>query len=411
MKHNQIIGSIFILIVFGIFISCSQNGREILKKSYNKCQSIQNGHYKMEKSLKLMSSVDTLKISNSSHFKKFPQDSIYTFLFHSKLTKPIKSDKISSLNLLYTGTDLISYSNDYKTTMSKNKELSSIYSFRKNPALSSYLPITNTSSFPLFNDSLLSVVGEKIKFMGIETINNQECYHVKVELGSEFDTSTIRKYCVGIEYNYWINNVDFIPLQFTIKKNFWVNNDTINQFEKYKLTYYKLNHLINDSIFTINSLPSENPPKEFNKSFSLNILEKGVKAPDWEILTTKGKRVKCSDLKGELTLLEFIFSSCPPCIEQLPHINSLNNKFKPLGLNVVVISVIDNMNDLIYNQNKYHLNCTVGKSEQNVLLDYKVTKYPTTYLINKDGKIIYGTIGVLGMKELTYLRNTIIKSL
>ncbi|HRW21671.1 MAG TPA: hypothetical protein P5509_06840, partial [Bacteroidales bacterium] len=64
-------------------ISCSEpNAEDILKKSYEKCQSIENGYYEMTSYMKYMSNNDTTSSSYTCYFKKLADDSIYSAAFH-----------------------------------------------------------------------------------------------------------------------------------------------------------------------------------------------------------------------------------------------------------------------------------------------------------------------------------------
>ena len=56
MKINSFITAI---IFSSLLISCGPDVKEILKKSYDKCQSIQNGYYEMTRFIKLADGKET----------------------------------------------------------------------------------------------------------------------------------------------------------------------------------------------------------------------------------------------------------------------------------------------------------------------------------------------------------------
>ena len=71
---------IFVLIGSLLFTSCQPNAAEILKKSFKKCQSIENGYYEMTHYMKYMSGSDTSISSYMCYFKKLPDDTLSMFI-------------------------------------------------------------------------------------------------------------------------------------------------------------------------------------------------------------------------------------------------------------------------------------------------------------------------------------------
>lgn len=79
------------LILSSLLISCGPDVKEILKKSYDKCQSIQNGYYEMTRSMSLTDGEDSSINSYTCYFEKLSQrdpfgekDSLYSTAFHNK---------------------------------------------------------------------------------------------------------------------------------------------------------------------------------------------------------------------------------------------------------------------------------------------------------------------------------------
>ncbi len=50
------------------------------------------------------------------------------------------------------------------------------------------------------------------------------------------------------------------------------------------------------------------------------LVKIGQQAPDFESMTADGKKIKLSELKGKIVMLQFTASWCSVCIKEMPHI-------------------------------------------------------------------------------------------
>ena len=117
----------------------------------------------------------------------------------------------------------------------------------------------------------------------------------------------------------------------------------------------------------------------------------------------KGKDLNGNDVddslfaKNKVTVVNFWFSGCKPCVGELSKLNELNEKLKEMGGEVVGINTdtLDNNEAGIkeakeilkaqgasYKNLTFDSNSTVGKYAGNIMA------FPTTVLVDKDGNII-----------------------
>ena len=117
----------------------------------------------------------------------------------------------------------------------------------------------------------------------------------------------------------------------------------------------------------------------------------------------KGKDLDGNDVddslfaKNKVTVVNFWFSGCKPCIGELSKLNELNEKLKEMGGEVVGINTdtLDNNEAGIkeakeilkaqgasYKNLTFDSNSTVGKYAGNIMA------FPTTVLVDKDGNIV-----------------------
>lgn len=58
----------------------------------------------------------------------------------------------------------------------------------------------------------------------------------------------------------------------------------------------------------------------------------GQRAPDFTLTTLDGQPVSLADFRGQVVLIEFWQSTCPDCLEALPHTAELARRFQDRGL-------------------------------------------------------------------------------
>ena len=111
-------------------------------------------------------------------------------------------------------------------------------------------------------------------------------------------------------------------------------------------------------------------------------------------------------LDNGIVLLDFWSIYCVACIEEMPSIIELHNKYKDRGLTVLGINLdsfgvrrvkrfIDGM--------KYEIPFPVIiDRKREIAGSYKVSMLPTTILIGSDGKIVYNHIGYKPGDEIKF---------
>lgn len=114
-------------------------------------------------------------------------------------------------------------------------------------------------------------------------------------------------------------------------------------------------------------------------------------------------------LRGHYVLIDFWGSWCNPCIELIPKLRELNDTYKDLGLKMLSIGVddqnnFDKMRAIIQDERMDWLHVFSAFGDQNALnIQYSVTCFPTTILIDPNGKIIYRGCGIQDFPQIVGL--------
>jgi len=118
-------------------------------------------------------------------------------------------------------------------------------------------------------------------------------------------------------------------------------------------------------------------------------LTVGQIAPEISLIDKDGNTVTLSSLKGKVVLVDFWASWCGPCKATLPAVVKLYNKFKDQGFDVLGVSLDTDKSAWLRTAKEYKLPYTlVNDAGSNAATDYGVYAIPTSFLVDKTGKII-----------------------
>lgn len=119
------------------------------------------------------------------------------------------------------------------------------------------------------------------------------------------------------------------------------------------------------------------------------IVNAGDTAPKFKVVTDGGNTLTRSNFGGKVLVLNFWATWCPPCIEEIPSLDALQRQFGKQGLVVLAISV--DKNEKTYRDFLKRANVsfqTARDPEADISASYGTYKYPETYLVDRDGKVV-----------------------
>jgi thiol-disulfide isomerase/thioredoxin len=120
-------------------------------------------------------------------------------------------------------------------------------------------------------------------------------------------------------------------------------------------------------------------------------LAPGQPAPDFTFTTTDGKKMRLSDLKGNVVLLDLWASWCGPCIGEIPHAKKLEEHFKGKPVTFLAVSIDENELPWKAAMKKYkltgmHTRVHGGWKAEPMKL-YSVSGVPAYFLIDRAGNL------------------------
>jgi peroxiredoxin len=127
----------------------------------------------------------------------------------------------------------------------------------------------------------------------------------------------------------------------------------------------------------------------------INPIKGDKKTPDFSLKDLNGKKVEIKQFRGKIVFLNFGATWCGPCKEEMPSLEVLHQQFKEKNFVLLTISVdYGGLKSVQEFMNKHHYTFPVLLDPEGETLDlFEVKGIPTTFLIDKTGRMIGKAIG------------------
>jgi peroxiredoxin len=164
----------------------------------------------------------------------------------------------------------------------------------------------------------------------------------------------------------------------------------VREAMKFRRSENNLTHLA-EILKSLNRVEeSERFALEAKNAYLTNIQSKFKSEPakDFELSTIDGRKVKLSDMKGKIVMVNFWATWCKPCIKEMPMFVKIYEKYKERGFEILAITV-----DAPEDRPKVVSFAQQQKIDFPILYDesvaalYGVRSFPTTFFIGKQGTV------------------------
>jgi peroxiredoxin len=124
-------------------------------------------------------------------------------------------------------------------------------------------------------------------------------------------------------------------------------------------------------------------------------IKDNMPAPDFTFPGLDGKMVSLSDYKGKVVLLNIWATWCPPCVEEMPSMERLYQKFKGQNFEILAVSIDEpGLKVVAPFMKKSNLTFpALIDSEGAIKAVYGITGIPESFIIDKQGNLIKKIIG------------------
>lgn len=134
--------------------------------------------------------------------------------------------------------------------------------------------------------------------------------------------------------------------------------------------------------------------------------------PPLKLPALAGDSTDIKDLRGQVVLVNFWATWCPPCVHEMPSMERLKNKLRDKPFTILAVNLAEAENTIRqFLQQKVQVSFPILlDQQQHATRAWRVFAYPTTYLVDRRGNIRYGAFGAMAWDDAEVL-NVIAKLL
>jgi len=131
------------------------------------------------------------------------------------------------------------------------------------------------------------------------------------------------------------------------------------------------------------------------KNAQIHVFNNALEPEEFTLPLLDGSSASLSSLKkGKVVILNFWATWCPPCRAEMPSMETLYNRYKDKGLEILAVDIGENAQTVrqFIQRNNYTFPILLDTARQTSSI-YGIEAIPTTFIISREGKIIGRVVG------------------
>ncbi len=222
---------------------------------------------------------------------------------------------------------------------------------------------------------------DNLRYDGAAVVGGVPCHIVHIPI-HETD---------GYENEVWwfLGVDDYLPRK---KHEVYIISSGDRRMVVLTLTDLKINEAVDPSRFVL-SAPDNYTVKVYEIfGTPTSRLKVGDVAPNWTLAGVDGKNLSLRNLRGQVVVMDFWATWCGPCLVAMPEVQKLHEQYGKQGVVVLGISTWESGDPVALMKEKGYTYPLLLNGDE-VAETYGINGIPTTFVIGRDGKILYGQVG------------------
>ena len=110
-----------------------------------------------------------------------------------------------------------------------------------------------------------------------------------------------------------------------------------------------------------------------------------------DLIDASGKRYQRDNYQGQITIVNFWATWCPPCVQEIPSLNRLREKMRGVPFELISINYAESVQTISRFLEQVDVEYPVLLDQTGkISVTWNVVAFPSTFIIGPDGKIHYG---------------------